>query len=68
MPLYDYKCPKCGHRFEVLKTISERENAVCEKCGSKVERIYQGKCAFGAVKGSAGCSGHCAGCAGCGSH
>ena len=66
MPLYDYRCTECGHRFEMLRSISERDTAKCEKCGGKVERVYQGKCAFGAPKGSGGCGGNCAGCAGCG--
>ncbi|MCQ2437651.1 MAG: zinc ribbon domain-containing protein [Clostridia bacterium] len=67
MPLYDYRCPACGHRFELLRSISAQDNVVCEKCGTKAERFYQGKCAFGAPKGS-GCSGNCGGCAGCGNH
>ena len=39
MPLYDYRCTECGHRFELLRSISERDTAVCEKCGGKLERI-----------------------------
>ncbi|HIU33111.1 MAG TPA: zinc ribbon domain-containing protein [Candidatus Pullichristensenella excrementigallinarum] len=62
MPLYAYKCPSCGHKFEVLRSINERENVVCEKCGEKVEREYQGS-VFG-TKGH-GCSGNCSGCSGC---
>ena len=50
MPLYEYRCKVCGHRFEALKSISARDEVVCEKCGAKVERVYQGKCAFGAPK------------------
>lgn len=64
MPLYEYRCTNCGHRFEALRSIAARDSAVCEKCGAKVERVYQGKCAFGAVK-SGGCGGNCAGCSGC---
>ncbi len=64
MPLYEYRCTVCGHRFEALRSIAQRDEVVCEKCGQKVERVYQGKCAFGAPKG--GCSGNCAGCSGCG--
>ncbi len=65
MPLYEYRCTQCGHRFELLRSIAHRDDTVCEKCGAKVERVYQGRCAFGAVKGGGGCSGNCAGCAGC---
>ena len=63
MPLYEYRCKTCGHRFEAIKSISARDSVACEKCGEKVERVYQGKCSFGAPKG--GCSGNCAGCCGC---
>ncbi|CAA7537695.1 Hypothetical protein FPMEPEAJ_00133 [Shigella phage vB_SsoM_113] len=31
MPMYDYKCQSedCGHEYEKIKKISERENDVC---------------------------------------
>ncbi|XAO17283.1 hypothetical protein [Escherichia phage FL33] len=34
MPMYDYKCQSedCGHEYEKIKKISERENDVCPKC------------------------------------
>ena len=68
MPLYDYRCTQCGHRFELLRSISDRDNVKCEKCGGEVARVYQGKCAFGTPKGSGGCRGNCSGCLGCGGH
>ena len=36
MPLYEYRCTACGHRFELLRSISQRDEAVCEKCGEKL--------------------------------
>lgn len=65
MPIYDFKCKECGHRFEVLTSISNMDKVVCEKCGKAVERVYQGKCNFGANATGGGCSGNCSGCAGC---
>ena len=67
MPLYDFKCKQCDTRFELLCSISEKDAVVCPKCGGTVERVYQGKCSFGACagKGGSGCSGHCEGCKGC---
>ena len=65
MPLYAYKCPSCGHKFEALRSISAREEVVCEHCGKKVLREDTGKCAFGA-KASGGCGGNCGHCPGCG--
>ncbi len=67
MPIYEFKCPECGHKFEILTTIDKRDEAVCEKCGAKVKRVYNGKCAFGAgATGGSSCSGgSCASCSGC---
>ena len=34
MPIYEYKCSACEHRFSVLQRISEgNEHLHCEKCG-----------------------------------
>ena len=38
MPLYEYKCGKCGHRFEKIETVSASETKKCPKCGAKAER------------------------------
>lgn len=65
MPLYEYKCTECGRRFEALRSIDRRDDVACDKCGAKVVRVYQGRCAFGAPKGGSGCSGNCSGCSGC---
>jgi putative FmdB family regulatory protein len=37
MPTYQYRCEKCGKKFERTETISEHETmkATCPKCGSK---------------------------------
>jgi len=45
MPVYEYKCPKCGEKFEVRRSIfasfKEKERTVCPKCGSPdIERVY----------------------------
>ena len=35
MPIYEYKCPVCGHRFSILQKIGEgNEHLRCEKCGA----------------------------------
>ena len=34
MPIYEYKCSACEHRFSVLQRIGEgNEHLHCEKCG-----------------------------------
>ena len=68
MPVYDYKCVQCGHRFDLLRSVSNRDDAVCPKCGGAVARVYEGKWSMGRPTGSGGCScgGNCQSCAGCG--
>ncbi len=39
MPLYEYKCRKCGNVFEVLRKLSDPPLEVHEKCGGKLERL-----------------------------
>lgn len=38
MPLYEYKCVRCGHRFEKIESYSASEIKKCPKCGSRAER------------------------------
>jgi putative FmdB family regulatory protein len=38
LPLYEYKCAKCGHRFEKIESFSASEVKKCPKCGKKAER------------------------------
>lgn len=38
MPIYDYKCSKCG-KFEKLQKISEDSLTVCPTCGEPVSRL-----------------------------
>jgi putative FmdB family regulatory protein len=39
MPLYEYQCESCGHRFEVIQRYSDTPIAVCPKCGGPVEKL-----------------------------
>jgi putative FmdB family regulatory protein len=34
MPLYEYRCESCGHRFEVIQRFSDPPIAVCASCGA----------------------------------
>ena len=38
MPLYEYKCDKCGHKFEKIENLSASEVKKCPKCGGRAER------------------------------
>ena len=33
MPLYEYQCDACGHRFEKIQKFSDPLLEVCAKCG-----------------------------------
>ncbi|ADR18871.1 FmdB family zinc ribbon protein [Calditerrivibrio nitroreducens] len=40
MPIYEYKCTKCNHIFELLEpTFNDVKEKKCVKCGSSAERI-----------------------------
>ena len=39
MPLYEYQCKKCGHRFERIQRFSDPPVKKCPKCGGKVEQL-----------------------------
>ena len=39
MPLYEYKCVKCGHRFEKIESVNASETKKCPKCGHKAGRM-----------------------------
>src|SRR5205814_10011631 len=39
MPLYEYQCQKCGHRFERIQLFSARMVKKCPECGGKVEQM-----------------------------
>ena len=39
MPLYEYECVKCRHRFEKIESTSASTTKKCPKCGAKAERL-----------------------------
>jgi putative FmdB family regulatory protein len=39
MPIYEYRCTKCGHRFEAIQKVSDPPISKCEKCKGKAERL-----------------------------
>ncbi len=39
MPLYEYKCEKCGNQFEKIENHSAPTTRKCPKCGGKAQRM-----------------------------
>ena len=40
MPLYEYQCDVCGHRFEVIQKFSDPLVKTCPKCQSAVHKLF----------------------------
>ena len=40
MPIYEYECAACGHRFELIQKHSDKRVRTCPECKArKVERL-----------------------------
>lgn len=39
MPIYEYVCTSCGHRFETRQSFSDEPVADCPECGAPVRRV-----------------------------
>jgi putative FmdB family regulatory protein len=39
MPLYEYECDVCAHRFELIQKFSDPPPAACPKCGGAVTKL-----------------------------
>jgi putative FmdB family regulatory protein len=39
MPLYEYQCEACGHRFEVIQKFSDAPLEVCPRCNGVVRKL-----------------------------
>ena len=39
MPLYEYQCKKCRHRFERIQKFSDPPIKKCPECGGPVEQL-----------------------------
>ena len=39
MPLYEYECTKCGHRFEVIRKFSDPHEKKCPVCKGAVRKL-----------------------------
>jgi putative FmdB family regulatory protein len=39
MPLYEYQCKKCHHRFEKIQKFSDAHLKKCPECGGPLEQL-----------------------------
>ncbi len=40
MPIYEYRCPDCGHQFDALQKISDDPITTCPECaGEGVKKL-----------------------------
>lgn len=39
MPLYEFQCEQCGHRFEKIQSVSAPDPEGCPKCGGRIHRV-----------------------------
>jgi putative FmdB family regulatory protein len=39
MPLYEYECKKCHHRFEKIQKFSDSHVKKCPECGGPIEQL-----------------------------
>lgn len=39
MPIYEYKCKKCGKQFEAFQGITEPDVKTCKFCKGKVQKM-----------------------------
>lgn len=67
MPIYEFKCPKCGAFISKLCKLGENGTEfVCEKCGHTglVKQIsgFASPGVSGGKSCSTGCGGNCSGC------
>jgi len=42
MPIFEYRCAKCGHVMEVLHKTLNAEKPKCEKCGAETNKLLSG--------------------------
>ncbi len=39
MPIYEYRCTKCGHHLEIIQKMGDRLRRKCAECGGKLDKL-----------------------------
>lgn len=70
MPIYEFRCDKCGHRFEKLCPLgADGAKMECPVCAAPApKRVMSGFCACGTESGGGSSCGSCSSsnCGSCG--
>lgn len=40
MPLYEYQCLHCQHRFDLRRSFEDRRAIACPKCQGEAQRVF----------------------------
>ncbi|MBN1693183.1 MAG: hypothetical protein JW845_06475 [Dehalococcoidales bacterium] len=40
MPIYEYECTHCQHRFELRQGFHDKPQAECPRCNKKARRVF----------------------------
>ena len=40
MPIYEYECPECRHRFEKKQSFHDEPKADCPECQAPAKRVF----------------------------
>jgi putative FmdB family regulatory protein len=40
LPVYEYECPSCSNRFEIIRSFGKNGSVSCPKCGCNAQRIF----------------------------
>ncbi len=46
MPIYEYRCKKCGYEFELIQKFTDPQTVKCPKCGGEAVRVLSSRVAF----------------------
>ena len=62
MPIYEYRCSKCAHQFEIIQGGADKDSKVnCPKCGAaNPQRMLSAFSCGGAKVGETGAASSCA--------
>lgn len=40
MPIYEYECSNCSHKFELKQGFNDKPEAVCPECQETARRVF----------------------------